>query len=173
MVSMSATMIDDAPPQLSPERLRAANIHPETRLATDYLNHFNEAIMLLELVPSMPDCIDDVVGWTPLSYEEHFGRSNYRDKDLVIAAFQQAPIVVRRKFLAAVAEMDAIMVDVIAGLMAAGPTPRAGALAREAAAQLKPLAAHTVGLMNAVIDEDDDLMAPPSAQDAIDALMDR
>jgi hypothetical protein len=28
-------------------RLRAANINPRTGLATDYLNHFNEAIMLL------------------------------------------------------------------------------------------------------------------------------
>jgi hypothetical protein len=170
---MSAPVIDDAPPELTPERLRAANIHPETRLATDYLNHFNEAIMLLELIPSMPDCIDEVTGWTPLSYEEHFARSNYRDKELVIAAFRQAPIVVRRKFLASVAEMDQIMTDAIAGLIAAGPTPLAGRIAEEAASRLKPLAAHTVGLMNAVVDEDDDLMAPPSAQDAIDALMDR
>ncbi|MDP3655070.1 MAG: hypothetical protein Q8R67_25705, partial [Rhodoferax sp.] len=33
--------------------LRAANINPRTGLATDYLNHFNEAIMLLEMVPDM------------------------------------------------------------------------------------------------------------------------
>ena len=35
-------------------RLRAANINPRTGLATDYLNHFNEAIMLLEMIPDMP-----------------------------------------------------------------------------------------------------------------------
>ena len=29
-------------------KLRAANINPRTGLATDYLNHFNEAIMLLQ-----------------------------------------------------------------------------------------------------------------------------
>jgi hypothetical protein len=33
---------------LSPERLAKANISPVTGLATDYLNHFNEAIMLLD-----------------------------------------------------------------------------------------------------------------------------
>ena len=38
------------------ERLAAANINPKTRLASDYLNHFNEAIMLLDLLPSMPEC---------------------------------------------------------------------------------------------------------------------
>ena len=30
--------------------VRGSNINEETLLATDYLNHFNEAIMLLELV---------------------------------------------------------------------------------------------------------------------------
>ncbi|MEO8318885.1 MAG: hypothetical protein ABI561_11235, partial [Bradyrhizobium sp.] len=37
-------------------QLKAANINPRTGLATDYLNHFNEAIMLLEMVPDMPEC---------------------------------------------------------------------------------------------------------------------
>ncbi|MGH6975854.1 MAG: hypothetical protein ACREED_02395, partial [Stellaceae bacterium] len=45
-----------------------ANINPVTGLATDYLNHFNEAIMLLEMLSSFPDCIDDFLGWQPLSY---------------------------------------------------------------------------------------------------------
>ena len=40
-------------------RLRAANINPHTGLATDYLNHFNEAVMLLEMVPDMPECAED------------------------------------------------------------------------------------------------------------------
>ena len=53
-------------------QLRAANINPRTGLATDYLNHFNEAIMLLEMVPDMPECAEDFLTWTPLSYAEHF-----------------------------------------------------------------------------------------------------
>ena len=48
--------------------LRAANINPRTGLATDYLNHFNEAIMLLEMIPDMPECAEDFLTWTPLSY---------------------------------------------------------------------------------------------------------
>ena len=50
----------------------AANINPKTGLATDYLNHFNEAIMLLEMIPSMPECTGDFLAWEPLSYAEHF-----------------------------------------------------------------------------------------------------
>ena len=50
----------------------AANINPRTGLATDYLNHFNEAIMLLEMVPDMPECAEDFLDLDPLSYAEHF-----------------------------------------------------------------------------------------------------
>ena len=58
--------------------LRAANINPRTGLATDYLNHFNEAIMLLEMVPDLPECADDFLEWQPLSYAEHFTASNFK-----------------------------------------------------------------------------------------------
>jgi hypothetical protein len=52
--------------------LTDANINPATGLATDYLNHFNEAIMLLEMLSSCPDCRDDLLAWQPMSYREHF-----------------------------------------------------------------------------------------------------
>lgn len=168
---MFDAVLQDAPPALTPERLRAANIHPETKLATDYLNHFNEVIMLLELVPSMPDCMEDVFAWQPATYEEHFTRSHYRDKELVLAAFAAAPVVVRRRFLAMVDEMNGIMLETIGQLKTHGPSPLAGFIAEEAGDRLKHLAARTAGLMNAQVDEDDDLLEPASAQEAIDALM--
>lgn len=170
---MIADDLQDADLLLTPERLRAANIHPETRLATDYLNHFNEVIMLLELVPSMPDCMDDVIGWTPLTYEEHFLRSSYRDKELVLSAYQHAPAAVLRRFHAVIDQMEQLMTTAIEGLKTVGPGPEAAVIAEEAGFILKPLAARAVGVMNAVIDEDEDLAAPASAQDAIDALMTR
>ena len=34
--------------------LSDANIHPETGLATDYLNRFNEAVMLLDMLGELP-----------------------------------------------------------------------------------------------------------------------
>ncbi len=65
-------------PSPSAAELMAANINPRTGLATDYLNHFNEAIMLLELIPDMPDCYELFLEWQPLSYAEHFIKSNSR-----------------------------------------------------------------------------------------------
>jgi len=62
-------------------RLRAANINPHTGLATDYLNHFNEAIMLLEMIPDIPESVEDFLRWRPLSYAEHFTASHFKARD--------------------------------------------------------------------------------------------
>ncbi|WP_204283653.1 hypothetical protein, partial [Klebsiella pneumoniae] len=63
------------------------------------------------------------------------------------------------------------MATAIEGLKTVGPSPEAAIIAEEAGLLLKPLAARAVGVMNAVIDEDENQAAPASAQDAIDALM--
>src|SRR5260370_7199907 len=71
-------------------RLRAANINPRTGLATDYLNHFNEPIMMLEMIPDMPECAEDFLTWTPLSYAEHFWASNFKALDLALKSYPLA-----------------------------------------------------------------------------------
>src|SRR5271169_4789390 len=79
-------------------QLRAANINPRTGLATDYLNHFNEAVMLLEMVPDMPECAEDFLGWRPLSYAEHFTASNFKARALAIEAYDTADVRIRTEF---------------------------------------------------------------------------
>src|SRR5438309_10984177 len=79
-------------------QLRAANINPRTGLATDYLNHFNEAIMLLEMIPDIPDCAQDFLEWYPLSYAEHFTLSNFKARDLAIEAYEKADEKTRAEF---------------------------------------------------------------------------
>src|SRR6266576_5529439 len=79
-------------------QLLAANINPRTGLATDYLNHFNEAILLLEMIPDMPECAEDFLTWCPLSYCEHFMASNFRARDLAIEAYESADEHVRAEF---------------------------------------------------------------------------
>src|SRR5246127_678580 len=78
--------------------LKAANINPRTGLATDYLNHFNEAIMLLEMIPDMPECAEDFLGWHPLSYSEHFTASNFKARDLAIESYEAADAAIRAEF---------------------------------------------------------------------------
>ena len=80
---------------VDPARLTAANINPATGLATDFLNHFNEAIMLLEMLPAMPECRDDLLAWRPMSYREHFAASGFTHRDLAIAAYEAADPIFR------------------------------------------------------------------------------
>ena len=46
--------------------VKGKNINEETLLATDYLNHFNEIIMILDMIPMMPECLDDAKAWAPV-----------------------------------------------------------------------------------------------------------
>src|SRR6476660_9549491 len=96
--------------------LRAANINPRTGLATDYLNHFNEAIMLLEMVPDMPECAEDFLTWTPLSYAEHFIASNFKGRDPAIEAYESADARVRAQFDNIANTMTAILTAVGAAM---------------------------------------------------------
>lgn len=72
-------------------KARGTNIDPLTLLATDYLNHFNEIVMLLELIPDMPECFEDAEAWQPKSYQDHFRQSQFRDRDLAVQAYEHVP----------------------------------------------------------------------------------
>ena len=67
------------------------NINDSSLLATDYLNHFNEIVMILEMVPDMPEMIKEAIEWQPRSYVDHFELSSFTDKKLAIWAYENAP----------------------------------------------------------------------------------
>src|SRR3954466_1201479 len=90
-------------------QLKAANINPRTGLATDYLNHFNEAVMLLEMIPDIPECAEDFLTWKPLSYAEHFWASNFKASDLAIEAYESADAQVRAEFDKLTSSMTSIL----------------------------------------------------------------
>lgn len=91
--------------------VRGKNINANTLLATDYLNHFNEVIMLLEMVPSMPECYGDAAGWRPKSYVQHFRDSCFSDAELAILAYENAPANYRQAFDATVEQMDRLVLE--------------------------------------------------------------
>jgi hypothetical protein len=93
----------------------AANVSDKTFLATDYLNHFNEAMMLLELVPDMPDCIEDLADWQPVSYEDHFQRSGFAGKDVAIEAYTHAPDIYRKPFDEIIGRLNQLLLVTIKG----------------------------------------------------------
>jgi|HubBroStandDraft_1064217.scaffolds.fasta_scaffold00037_76 hypothetical protein len=73
------------------ERVRGTTIDSSTLLSTDYFNLFNEVIMLLGMLPDMPDMLDEVAGWQFKTYAEHFAESGLAFAALAIEAYPHAP----------------------------------------------------------------------------------
>ena len=138
------------------EQLRAANINPRSGLATDYLNHFNEAVMLLEMVPDMPECAEDFLTWTPLSYAEHFWASNFKARDLAIEAYEGADPKVRANFDNLTATMTSILTAVGNAMREAQQDKTRATLAEQATAWVKPLVALAGGVINGSAENDVD-----------------
>jgi hypothetical protein len=148
-----------------------ANINPVTGLATDYLNHFNEAIMLLEMLSDVPDCLDDFLNWRPRGYREHFAASRFAGRAVAIAAYDAADPTRRASLDALAGTMNALLQATGAVLRSPLPPQAAAELATHTAAWLKPLVARA----GAVINGEADLAASNEAQPqaAIDALLQR
>ena len=147
--AVSRTARSDAPTGASEARaaaLRAANINPRTGLATDYLNHFNEAIMLLEMIPDMPECAEDFLTWTPLSYAEHFWASNFKARDLAIEAYELSDA--KTEFDNLTASMTSILTAVGTAMRDAKQDKTRATLAEQATAWVKPLVAMAGGIIN-------------------------
>src|SRR6201996_4531897 len=121
------------------EQLRAANINPRTGLATDYLNHFNEAVMLLEMIPDMPECAEDFLGWKPLSYAEHFTASNFKARDLAIEAYDPADRRIRAEFDSITTAITSILTAVGEAMQNAQQDKTRAKLAQQATGWVKPL----------------------------------
>jgi hypothetical protein len=166
--------VDDKPrPALDPARLAAANINPKTGLASDYLNHFNEAIMLLDLLPHTPECIVELIGWEPLSYEEHFAASHFKDKELALAAYACAEPVARVRLDELADTMNALLVATCETFQRRSSLDSANALAAETAARLKPLVARAGAVINGYDIGASDEMTTGEQQATVDALMEK
>ncbi|THD46094.1 MAG: hypothetical protein E8A46_27625 [Bradyrhizobium sp.] len=137
-------------------QLRAANINPRTGLATDYLNHFNEAIMLLEMVPDVPECVEDFLGWRPLSYAEHFTASHFKARDLAIEAYNSADANIRAEFDNITSAMTSILTAVSEAMREARQDKTRARLAEQATGWVKPLVALAGGIINGGTEADVD-----------------
>ncbi|MCH8189248.1 MAG: hypothetical protein IIB66_11250 [Proteobacteria bacterium] len=96
--------------------VQGTNIHEETLLATDYLNHLNEIIMLLGMIPSMPECLEDAHAWEPKTYVQHFRDSSFADKDLAVFAYENAPERYRLPFESTIAHINDLAAEGIADI---------------------------------------------------------
>lgn len=136
-------------PSISAETLRAANISPATMLATDFLNHYNEVAMLIDLLSMDPEVAEDILHWHPMSYIDHFMHSGFRDRELAVQAYKLADKDLTSAFEARCAELDQKIIH-IQGLLKVGDV--------EAAAPLgKPLYDDIAAINALIVGKGDDM----------------
>ena len=137
------------------------NINPVTGLSTDYLNHFTEVLMALEMVADVPECLDDVRAWRPKTYTEHFAASRFTHRDNVIRLYQAADPDLRKQVDKVSDTLNRLLVKARDTVLRDPKT----VAARPAAAQ--PLIAELAGLMNGTTGDSGERL---DSQAAIDAM---
>ncbi len=106
-------MLPDAPIACAdPDRPDAA----PAGLSNDYLNHFSEALMLVELAAVDPDVAGDLAAWRPLSYRAHFEASGLRRAGAAIAAYEALDPARRAAFEELTGAMDRLIRTAIRAL---------------------------------------------------------
>jgi hypothetical protein len=152
-------------------QLSIPNINAATGLSTDYLNHFAEAVMVLEMIVTIPECLDDLMAWQPKSYREHFAGSHFTERAKVIAAYEAADPTVRDALDQASETLNSVLIATRQVVAQHLNTPDADLLAQRAVAWLKPLIARTAAVINGTATGT--ATDSHSAQAEIDALFNR
>lgn len=149
-------------------RLSDANINPSTGLATDYLNRFNEAVMLLDMLATLPGIPRrlSVVGADELSralsrlaFPDTRARPGRETADSNVGSS-----------LDTLAVTMAVVLEATRAAMTSDLKPETiAALAGNAVGWLKPLIARA----GAIINGDEEVTDAPSPQAVVDQLMKR
>lgn len=155
------------------------NVNESTLLTTDYLNHFNEVVMLLELLPSAPkEIASDLASWQHKTYEEHFEESGFREKSLALAAYRNAPPQIRERFDATISALQDATVEVLREVqdkLQHTDYDGLNTLCSEGVPRLQNLIQLTAGIINGSErgpDEADKAGPPEGTQAAVDAHFD-
>jgi hypothetical protein len=104
--------------------------------------------MLLEMIPDMPECVEDFLQWRPLSYREHFMASNFKGRELAIEAYDSADTHVRAEFDNIANAMTSILTAVSVAMRDAQLEKTRLTLAEQATGWVKPLVALAGGIIN-------------------------
>ena len=86
-------------------------VNPLTGLANDYLNVYNEILLLLEFLPSMPEMTDDALAWRARGYCEYFEQSSIPGARDALHAYDKLDPGVRAHFEAILARLTEIAVS--------------------------------------------------------------
>jgi hypothetical protein len=122
------------------------NINPATGLSTDYLNHFSEALMALEMVRDMPECIEDLRAWTPKTYA--FAGSRLSNRDAIVRMYESAAPELRQTLDGLSDVLNARLAEARDSAVRHVEKGAPDFAAEHATVYIRPLIAHMIALIN-------------------------
>ena len=97
------------------ERRANALCNPNSGIANDYLNHFNEILLLIENLPALlPEMVEEILAWKPVDYREYFTKSSLPGKEEALAIYDSLDPDFRKDFESMVDLLDSIVLRSIA-----------------------------------------------------------
>lgn len=136
------------------EQRAAALVNPVSGLANDFLNVYNEILMLIEMLPGMPELSDDIAAWRPASYRAYFLQSQLPGRTVALEVYARLDPGFRAVFEASVerlAEAGVAAVEAIAEAVAMGAQDgdeQIAAISAECAGRLRTRLHATEQLVN-------------------------
>ena len=131
--------------------LRRSAVDPATTLAADYLDHFNQAILLLELLAATPDCAGNFHAWRPRGHQDCLQSLLEEERAAALAAYRALDPRLRARFETLTASMTEVLVAAQEVMQSTPHSPALGMLANRAALWVTKL----VGQARALIDGSD------------------
>lgn len=84
-------------------------VNPATGLANDYLNVFNEALLLIEFLPTMPEMAEEALAWRPRDYRAYFEASPLPGAGEALRRYDRIDARQRQKFESLLARLNEIV----------------------------------------------------------------
>lgn len=92
----------------------ACLINPASGIANDFLNHFNEILLLVENLPILlPEMIEELLQWTPTTYSQYFTRSKLPGSAAALARYEAIVPRARAYFDRQVDHLNSRAVDIV------------------------------------------------------------
>lgn len=140
-------------------------------LSNDYLNHYSEILMLIEMASDDPAIGADLGEWQPVDYRAYFGASELRRASAALAAYDALPDDRRLAFERLVAAMDALATTAVFALQPPSVREAAPAIVKATAPALRGLIARAAAFLNSGGRELPPMGEAGEAQLAIDRLL--
>jgi hypothetical protein len=141
-------------------------------LSNDFLNHYSEVLMLIEMAGDDPSIGAELAEWRPVGYRAYFASSELRRAADALAAYDALPDAPRQAFEKLIAAMDTLATMAVFALQPPTEPGSAHVVIEATAPALRDLIAKAAAFLNSGGREAAD-SDPKEAQAVIDGIIEQ